>query len=410
MKKFLSCCLVAVMLVSAFAVGASALSWSAGAGFHAFEGESYSNKTDIGVAPIEFTDNGNSVDVKQGGYYDGANIDAGVRTNQKVGLDGLEVSVYFTKAPVATQDCWFAIHLMQKPELFNTGKMAENSGYVNLIRFGDPKLEMYHQNAWSQYGSTEIGANDDMFAVKTGDTITMSVDYKYGQYIVSYDHNGKVYELPAENTIQLSEEVFADDGMAYVVVTGSLLGADNDWEYTVTVKEGEGISEEKKATAAFGKAQKVALDEITGYVSQIEQFAAIANSAVEGKDYSADETITASFAVFETAKAAIEEAKAAVDAATDDAGLAAAKDAAGAALASARSAAEAIEASAQFLDNGDAGDEPNTDVVIPEDEAEDFNFLGLTGAAAIVVLILVILVVVAIVAVVVIVLLKKKKN
>ncbi len=402
MKKFLSCCLVAVMLVSVFAVSASALSWTAGEGFIAFEGVSYSEKTEIGPSPVVYTDNGNSVDVKQGGYYDGANINAGVMTNEKVGLDGLEVTVDFKKAPIATNDCWFAIHLMQKPELFNTGKMAENMGYVNLIRFGDPKLEMYTET-FGGVGSSEIGANDNMFAIKTGDKLTLKVRYEYGQYVMTYDHNGKIYEVPADKTLSHSENAFAEDGMAHVVVTGSLLGADNDWEYTVTVKEGVGISEEQKANAAFEKSKKVVLDEIVSYAAQIAQFEAVANSAVEGKDYSADEDIVAAFAAIETAKADVEAAKTALVEAADDAAVAAVKESAGAAVAVARNASASVEELSVFL--GDEAEEApavdETDVEIAP-EAEEGSMLPI--------IIAIIAVVIVVIAVVAVVLGKKKKN
>ena len=106
MKKFLSYALVAVMLVAAVAVSASALTWSTGEGLWVHEGANYGSAEATKASPVVVTNNDDgSITVEQGGYWKAPYTNGGVFTKELVGLDGLSVELYFEKAPIATNDC-----------------------------------------------------------------------------------------------------------------------------------------------------------------------------------------------------------------------------------------------------------------------------------------------------------------
>ena len=419
MKKFLSYALVAMMLVAVVAVSVSALTWRAGEGLWVHEGASYGDAQPTVHSPVVVTENADgSITVEQGGYWKAPYMDSGVATKEKVGLDGLSVTVKFEEAPAPTIDCWFAIHLINKPQLFTTD--GETLGYKNLIRFADPKME-YYAPAWGGLGASDIGANDNIFAIQTGDVITMNVNYEYGQYIVSYVHETatgtKTFTVPADKTLDVSNEVFNESGEAHVSVAGSLLGADSDWKYTITVVPGKGLSEEEKATQAFERSKLSTLTAITDYAVAIEKHVANAQAAIEGKANPMDDaSIAEGFAALEAATADVAAAKAALEAAATEEDVAAALAIAEAAKAEASKAEDQIVGMAELL--ADASDEPVVEdepvaddepVVEDEEEAEEAEEEAPAKKAGFPV-VPVVIVVVVVIAVVAILATKKKKN
>lgn len=406
MKKFLSYALVAMMLVAVVAVSASALTWTSGEGLWVHTGADYGSSEAIELSPVVMTNNDDgSITVEQGGYWKSPYTDGGVATVEQVGLDGLSVEVYFEKAPIATNDCWFAIHLMDQAKLFTTD--ATTLGYKNLIRFADPKME-YYLPQWGGNGASEIGANDNIFAIQTGDTIVMDVKYELGQYIISYTHKtaagDKTFTVPADKTLDVSKDVFNATGKAHVSVCGSLLGAESDWKYTIKVTEGVGLTDEQIAAQAFEQGKSVSKASIDAYAVAIEGHKAAAEAILEGKDASADTAITEALAAIDAAIADAAAAQADVIAAADEEAVAAALAKAEGAKAAASAAEATIEEMAEYLE-APVEDEAETPVVdtpvVDEVEEEGGNMLPI---------IIVIVVVVLVVVVVAVLASKKKKN
>ena len=412
MKKFLSYALVAVMLVAAVAVSASALTWTTGAGLWVHEGADYGSAEATKASPVVVTNNDDgSITVEQGGYWKAPYTDGGVASVEQVGLDGLSVEIYFDKAPIATNDCWFAIHLMDQPKLFTTD--ATTLGYKNLIRFADPKME-YYAPQWGGQGASEIGANDNIFAIVTGDTITMNVKYELGQYIFSYVHKTatgeKTFTVPADKTLAASTDVFNKTGKAHISICGSLLGAESDWKYTVKVTEGVGLTDEQIAAQAFEQGKATTKASIDGYAAAIEGHKAAALAALEGKKYAEDTSVNEALAALDAAIAASVEAQADIIAAEDEDAVAAALAKSEKAKADASAAQATVEEMADYLE--DEGTEPveeePADDVTPATPVVEDEAAGL-GTGALVGIIIAVIAVIAIV-VVVVVSSKKKKN
>ncbi|MBE6682074.1 MAG: hypothetical protein E7600_07315 [Ruminococcaceae bacterium] len=324
MKKFLSYALVAMMIVATVAVSASAVEFVKGDGYDTWSGASYSDSTNAGKSPVSMNVNEDgSVTVEQGGYYKEFKSDnnfGGVATKDMVGLDGLEVTVNFEEVPSPTNDCWFGVLLVQNPYPFNTGDMAPTGGYNPLIRFNTNYVEFYSPTftGLGNSTSTDPAAPDGMFGLQSGDTLTMSVKYELGQYMVTYKHNDMVYEVPADKTIDASN-LFLDTlgGKAHVVVTGTLLGDLNTWKYTVSVKEGEGISEEELANRAFELSKNEVKTSIETYLSDIDTCLADGIMAAGGV---ADDNVAAALSTIAQAKVDMEEIAAElVDAADQEA-------------------------------------------------------------------------------------------
>ena len=409
MKKFLSYALVAVMLVAAVAVSASALTWSTGEGLWVHEGADYGSAEATKASPVVVTNNDDgSITVEQGGYWKAPYTNGGVFTNELVGLDGLSVELYFEKAPIATNDCWFAIHLLDKSTLFSTD--ANTLGYKNLIRFADPKME-YYAPAWGGNGASEIGANDNIFAIVTGDTLTMNVKYELGQYIISYVHKTatgeKTFTVPADKTLDASNEVFNKTGKAYLSICGSLLGAESDWKYTVKVTEGVGLTDEQIAAQAFEQGKSTTKATIEGYVAAIEGHKAAALAALEGKNYAEDTSVNEALATLDASIAASAEALADVLAAADEDAVAAALAKAEKAKADASGAQATIEEMVEYLEDEGAEEAP-----VVEDEEAPAPAPVVEEEAGLGALLYIIIAVVVVIAIVVVVVLasKKKKN
>ncbi len=292
MKKFLSYALVAMMLVAMMlvavvAMSVSAVTWSHGEGLWVHSGASYADSMPYELSPVIVTENSDgSISVEHGGYWKVPYVDGGVYTSEPVGLDGLSVEITFEKVPTPTFDCWFALHLLDSPSCFTTD--GDTLGYKTLIRYGDPKLE-YYGPSWGGLGSSEIGANNDMFALQSGDTLIMEVRYEFGQYIITYTHmtagGVKTFEVPAYKTLDISNEVFNSTGRAHISILGSTIGLDSDWKYTVTVKEGVGLTDEQIAGQAFDQSKLMASETIDGIIESIDTHKADAVAALEDKYY-----------------------------------------------------------------------------------------------------------------------------
>ncbi len=364
MKKFLSYALVATMLVAVVAMGVSALTWDHGEGLWVHSGASYGEAEPTELSPVVLTENADgTITVEQGGYWKGPNLDGGVFTTEPVGLDGLSVELTFEKAPIATADCWFAIHLLDKGQLFTTDDATK--GYKNLIRFKDPKME-YYGAVWGSAGASEVGANDNIFDIKTGDKLVMDVKYELGQYIVSYTHTTgdrvRTFTVPADKTLDISKEVFNSTGKAHVSICGSLLGAETDWKYTVKVTEGVGLTDEQIAAQAFEQGKSSAKATIDQFIAAIEGHKTAALAALEGKDYAEDAQVNEALATLDTAAADVAAALEEVIAADSQEAVDAAAAKAEAAKVAASGAQASVEELAEMLNDLAAEEE----VVVPE--------------------------------------------
>ena len=181
---------------------------------------------------VEKTEEG--IKVSHGGYYvDGKNW-GGVALNEKHLLDGLSVTIKFDKVPEVTSadDCWISIDFLTKPQLFQVGDVEGNPGFMNLIRFGKPAWELYEGvSSWKGVDTTK--ENNDMFAVKTGDVVTVTAKLVDGKYQFTYTNGDKsmTWKYNANDDFA---GVF-EDGLAHVVVSASLKGSEEGaFEYTIT--------------------------------------------------------------------------------------------------------------------------------------------------------------------------------
>jgi hypothetical protein len=243
MKKFLIYCLVAMMLVASVSVVASAAAsdWTKGDGFHVYQSaDPATPKVTAGrvqveansPVTIENADGEYGVKVAHKGYYESGDNWGGVVSKEVFGLNGLEVTVNFEEVPVVdgSDDCWIALDLVAEERSFRTND-PYNPGLIDLIRFGRPEIELYGSKGWGGIGKSGINGSD--FAVKSGDTLKLAVRYELGQYIVTFTHNDTAtYEVPAELTLQASDEVWTE-GTARVLVMASCFGVDKNFKYTV---------------------------------------------------------------------------------------------------------------------------------------------------------------------------------
>ncbi len=423
MKKFLVYCLVAIMLVASVSVVASAAAadWTKGNGFHVYkpadetQPKSAANRSDETRletnSPVTTQDAAGEFGVKVShkGYFETGDNWGGVVSNERFGLDGLEITVVFEEVPEvdSSDDCWIAIDLVNEPRSFTTGANF-NPGFIQLVRFGRPEIELYGSTGWAFLAGSGINGSD--FAVKSGDTLKLNARYENSQYIITVSHNDTAsFEVPTEITYPLSDEIFLD-GTAHALVMASCFGVDKNFKYTVNVKPGSPLTEEQIAAKAFEKAK---IANIATVETAIEDITDILEDALEEAGDSTIEDVTSSVAVIE---AALETATAQLElanAATNDEESNAAKDAALAAKVEADEALSALETYMEFFgdsapvepapeETGDDATEetPNaTDVVTTEEEGGVPAWVWIVIAAVVVVVVAV-----------VVVLGKKKKN
>ena len=173
------------------------------------------------------------VTVSHGGYYNDGKNWGGVAFKEAVKLDGASVTIKFDKVPevAAGEDCWISVCFLNKPQLFQVGDVPGNKGFMNLIRFSNNKWELY-EGVTAFKNVKTLDAATDMFKVKTGDVITVSVKLVDGKYEFTYV-NG---ESKVSYTYESEEfaKAFAD-GKAHLVVAASCNGSAKDaFKYTIT--------------------------------------------------------------------------------------------------------------------------------------------------------------------------------
>ena len=179
---------------------------------------------------VKAADDGLSV--MHGGYYNSGLIWGGVATKEKLTVDGLSVTIRFDEVPEVTaeDDCWISIDFLAKPELFRTSAVKDNPGFMNLIRFGRPGWEIYE--GITAFSGVHTKNDEPMFAVKTGDVITISAKLVDGKYQFTFTNGDKSYSWTNENAD--FAKIF-EDGKAHVVVSASLKGSEKDaFKYTIT--------------------------------------------------------------------------------------------------------------------------------------------------------------------------------
>ncbi len=436
MKKFLSICLVALMMAACVSVAAFAAAndWVAGTGYQPYDDASGWSEVDGGTKfPTTVKDVADGVQVTHGGTYKTGVNWGGVATKKMYNLDGLEISVRFDKVPATTADtdCWIAIDFLRKPEAFQTGNIAGNPGFMQLIRYSKSFSAIYvNPISFSAVGQTDA---NDLFFVEAGDVLGMKVEYVDGLYEFTYSKNGEAVKYDFDTTDLV--DTFKD-GKAHVFVSASIKknASANDYVYTIlSLKDGvektqEQIDNEAIALAAreaseYAEDARAAADEAVTY---IEKFATENNpgAAAMAETFAAEADAAAA-----EAEAAAEEAKAAttieeVDAAVLKAEIA--KDAAKAAAKSAKNADEEAEKKAaeeealggatdenkedDKADNEKVENKPETDEDVDnanDDENGDKDFFEKYG---LLLTIVGIIVVVIIIGVVILLVMKKKKN
>lgn len=192
----------------------------------------------IGVAdgkPIyqESNTKQNAVQVSHGGYYQDGKNWGGVALKDAYKLDGLSVTVKFDEVPKVDsgKDCWICIDFLNKPQLFQVGDVPGNPGFMNLIRFGKPGLELYDGMTKFQ-GLTGLEYDSSMFAIKSGDVVTVSAKLDGDYYAFTFANGDKTYTYKYESSD--FTKIFTD-GKAHVAVSASCKGSQKDaFKYTIT--------------------------------------------------------------------------------------------------------------------------------------------------------------------------------
>ena len=218
-----------VSLTSKTHADLAADSFVAGNGYHLV---SLDNEVTAENSPVTVADAEDGVAVSHGGYYQNGVNWGGVAFNEAHTLDGLSVTVRFDEVPTVTSsdDCWISFDFLTKPQLFQVGDVAGNPGFMNLVRFGAPAWELYEGiTSWKNIARE----NNAMFAIKTGDVVTVSAKLNgNGLYEFTCINGDKTFTWTHDNP-QFAD-VFAD-GKAYVVVSASLKGSQKDaFKYTIT--------------------------------------------------------------------------------------------------------------------------------------------------------------------------------
>ena len=102
---------------------------------------------------------------------------------------------------------------------------------MNLIRFGKPSLELY-DGMTSFNGLSGLEFDKDMFAIKSGDVVTVSAKLDGDYYVFTIANGDKSYTYKYESSD--FTKVFTD-GKAHPVVSASCIGSEKDaFKYTIT--------------------------------------------------------------------------------------------------------------------------------------------------------------------------------
>ncbi len=184
-------------------------------------------------SPVTVTDVEGGVQVSHGGYYENGVNWGGVALKDAYKLDGLSITVKFDEVPKVTSstDCWICIDFLNKPQLFQVGAVSDNPGFMNLMRFGKPALELY--NGIAAFSGIDVPEYDkDMFAIKSGDVVTVSAKLDGEYYAFTIKNGDKTMTYKYESTD--FTKVFTD-GKAHPVVSASCIGSEKDaFKYTIT--------------------------------------------------------------------------------------------------------------------------------------------------------------------------------
>ncbi len=210
---------------------APAANWIAGNGFNLVDAEKAVVAENSPVTIVEKSET--VVDVTHGGYYQNGVNWGGVASGKAYPLENLTVRVTYTKVPAVDDktDCWMYIGALAKPQMFQTGDVAGNPGYMNLIRFGTKKLEIYEGETAFKNLET-VSAAPELFGVKTGDCLTVQfIKNDAGLYQIKYTKDALTYTT--EKTFDFDKLL---GGKAYVVVSASRIASEKDaFAYTVEV-------------------------------------------------------------------------------------------------------------------------------------------------------------------------------
>ena len=147
--------------------------------------------------------------------------------------------------------------------MFDVQDIAGNRGFMCLVRFGRPYLEVYEgASSFSQIYNSQGYDKNEIFSVVSGDTLTFKVTYADGTYHFTYTKNNEEpFEIPY--TFTQLVDVFKQ-GKAHIAIAANLKGSEKDaFKYTITnvtdgaVKTEEEIAAEDAAIAeAQAKAEK----------------------------------------------------------------------------------------------------------------------------------------------------------
>lgn len=233
MKKIITIAL-AVLMLAAMAVVVSAedtANWAVGNGYNIVDADKNEMSKNSPVTAKENADT--SVTVTHGGYYQNGENWGGVVSKNLYTIDGLSIKVKFDKFPKveAGTDCWAYIGILDKAQMFQVGKVSENPGFMNLIRFANGVWEIY--DGVTDFKGIENSDADDMFKIQQGDTVTITfTKQSNGLYNVKYENKGKNYTPVTEFDF---DKIFTE-GKAHAAVSASLIGSEKDaFGYTVTV-------------------------------------------------------------------------------------------------------------------------------------------------------------------------------
>lgn len=173
------------------------------------------------------------VAVSHGGYYTNGDTWGGVASKDKFLVNGIKVTVKFDQVPTVVdgEDCWAYIGFLNKPELFKVGAVANNKGFMNLIRFSNKKWELY-EGVSSFKNVNSISSATEMFSLKSGDVVTVTAKLVNGFYEFTYTNGSNSVSYVYENAEFTN--VF-EEGMAHVVIAASCNGSTKDaFKYTIT--------------------------------------------------------------------------------------------------------------------------------------------------------------------------------
>lgn len=184
-------------------------------------------------SPVTVADVEGGVQVSHGGYYENGKNWGGVALKDAYKLDGLSVTVKFDEVPKVDsgKDCWICIDFLNKPQLFQVGDVPGNPGFMNLMRFGKPALELY--DGMTKFQSlTGLEYDSSLFAIKSGDVVTVSAKLDGDYYAFTFANGDKTYTYKYESSD--FTKIFTD-GKAHVAVSASCKGSQKDaFKYTIT--------------------------------------------------------------------------------------------------------------------------------------------------------------------------------